>query len=50
MIQNELQTSIQANYGFHEIKEAIEFYMKNQTAGKVLLKPELTKLSYQAKL
>ena len=43
MIKNELKTDIQARYGFHQIREAIEFYQKNQTAGKVLLKPSLTK-------
>jgi NADPH:quinone reductase-like Zn-dependent oxidoreductase len=43
MIRNELKTEIQARFGFHQIKEAIEFYQKNQTAGKILLKPSLTK-------
>lgn len=43
MIKNELKTDIQARYGFHQIREAIEFYQKNQTAGKILLKPSLTK-------
>ena len=43
MLRSELKTQIQARYGFHQIKEAIQFYMKNQTAGKILLKPSLTK-------
>ena len=38
-----LSTTINARYGLHQIKEAIEFYMKNQTAGKILLQPELTR-------
>ena len=43
MIRNELKTEVQAKYGFHQIEEAVEFYLKNQTAGKILLKPNLTK-------
>ena len=43
MIKNELKTEVQAKYGFHQIEEAIQFYLKNQTAGKILLKPSLTK-------
>lgn len=43
MIRNELKTQVQAKYGFHQIEEAINFYMKNQTAGKILLKPNLSK-------
>lgn len=44
MLRDELKTEIQARYGFHQIKEAIAFYLKNQTAGKILLKPSLTKV------
>ncbi len=43
MIRKELKTQVQAKYGFHQIEEAVKFYLKNQTAGKVLLKPDLTK-------
>lgn len=43
MYQNELKTKINARYGLHQLPEAIEFYMKNQSAGKVILKPSLTK-------
>jgi NADPH:quinone reductase-like Zn-dependent oxidoreductase len=43
MIKSELKTEVQAKYGFHQIEEAIQFYLKNQTAGKILLKPNLTK-------
>ncbi len=43
MIKSELKTEVQARYGFHQIEEAVEYYLKNQTAGKILLKPELTK-------
>jgi NADPH:quinone reductase-like Zn-dependent oxidoreductase len=50
MIRNELKTTINAKYGFHQIKEAIEFYMKNQTAGKILLKPSLTNNQQNPKL
>lgn len=41
----QLKTDIQARYGYHQIKEAIQFYLKNQTAGKIILKPSLTKAS-----
>ena len=43
MIKNELKTEVQASYGYHQIGDAIQFYLKNQTAGKILLKPSLTK-------
>ena len=49
MIRNELKTQVQAKYGFHQINEAIQYYMRNQTAGKILLLPSLTK-KFQAKL
>lgn len=42
MYRNELKTQVNARYGLHQIHEAIEFYMKNQTAGKIILKPGLT--------
>jgi NADPH:quinone reductase-like Zn-dependent oxidoreductase len=42
MYRNELKTKINARYGLHQISEAIEYYMKNQTAGKIILKPGLT--------
>lgn len=38
----DLKTEIQARYGYHQIKEAVQFYLKNQTAGKIILKPSLT--------
>ena len=44
MYQNELKTKINAKYGLHQLPEAIEFYMKNQSAGKVILKPSMTKV------
>lgn len=37
-----LKTHVNARFGFHQIKEALEFYHANQTAGKVLLKVALT--------
>jgi NADPH:quinone reductase-like Zn-dependent oxidoreductase len=42
MYRNELKTKINARYGLHEITDAIQYYMKNQTAGKIILKPGLT--------
>ena len=42
-----LSSKINARYGLHQIKEAIEFYKNNQTDGKILLQPHLT---MQAKL
>lgn len=42
LYRGDLSTVIQKRFGLHQIKEAIEFYMANQTAGKVLLQPELT--------
>lgn len=47
LIRKDIKTVVQARYGFHQIKEAIDFYLKNQTAGKVLLKPSLTKADAQ---
>lgn len=37
-----LKTNVNATYGLHQFEEAIDFYLKNQTAGKVILKPSLT--------
>lgn len=37
-----LSTTVNARYGFDQITDAIDFYMKNQTAGKILLKSSLT--------
>jgi hypothetical protein len=42
-MKTHLQTDVVKRFGFHEIKEAIGYYMKNMTAGKVLLQPSLTK-------
>lgn len=42
LYMGDLSSVIQKRYGLHQIKEAIEFYQQNQTAGKVLLKPALT--------
>lgn len=33
---------INKRFGFHQIHEALEFYEKNQTAGKVILRADLT--------
>jgi hypothetical protein len=41
---------IQKRYGFHQINEAIDFYRQNMTAGKILLRPDLTPPSTGAKL
>jgi len=37
-----LSTVINARYGLHQIEDAIKFYLHNQTAGKVVIKPDLT--------
>jgi len=42
MYGNELKTEVQKSFGLHELKEAIAYYKKNQTAGKILMKPSLT--------
>lgn len=42
LYRGDLSTVVQKRFGFHQVKEAIEFYMANQTAGKVLLQSELT--------
>ena len=42
LYRGDLATVVQKRFGLHEVKEAIQFYMKNQTAGKVLLQPGLT--------
>jgi len=49
MYKAELKTEVQKAFGLHQVQEAINYYMKNQTAGKILLKPSLTTLP-QAKL
>ena len=38
-----LTTTISARYGLHEMNEAMAFYAANQTAGKILIRPDLTK-------
>jgi len=48
MYRYELKTKINARYGLHQINEAIDFYMQNQTAGKVIIKPGLTPAGQQA--
>jgi NADPH:quinone reductase-like Zn-dependent oxidoreductase len=40
---NELRTTIQKRFPLSDVKEAIEHYQANPTAGKVLLVPELSK-------
>jgi len=42
LYRGDLGTVVQKRFGLHEIKEAIQYYMANQTAGKVLLQPSLT--------
>lgn len=37
-----LSTEIHRRYGLHQIGEAIEYYLKNQTAGKIVIVPSLT--------
>ena len=38
-----LCTNIAGSYGLHEIDKAIDTYNQNQSAGRVIMKPELTK-------
>jgi hypothetical protein len=42
LYKSTLKTVVNARFGLHQIEEAIEFYLKNQTAGKVVVKPSLT--------
>mmetsp|Transcript_597 Transcript_597/g.1145 ORF Transcript_597/g.1145 Transcript_597/m.1145 type:complete len:149 (-) Transcript_597:41-487(-) len=42
LYKTSLKTVIQGRYGLHQIEEAVKFYLKNQTAGKIVLKPSLT--------
>lgn len=42
LFKTELKTEVQREFGFHEISYAIDYYLRNQTAGKILLKPALT--------
>ena len=37
-----LSTQIQRSFGLHEITDAIQFYLKNQTQGKIVIVPSLT--------
>lgn len=39
---SDLKTEIHQRFGLHQIHDAIKFYKENQTAGKVLLRPDLT--------
>lgn len=41
LFTSDLSTTVQKRYGLDQIEEAVKFYMANQTAGKVLLKPDL---------
>ena len=45
MFGNELKTTIHKRFGLHAIKDAIETYKANQSAGKILLQSELTDIS-----
>ena len=42
LYRGDLASVVNKRFGLHQIKEATEFYMANQTAGKVLLQPALT--------
>jgi len=37
----ELKTHVNKRFGLHQIAEAMAFYKENQTAGKVLLRPDI---------
>ena len=34
--------TVAKSFGFHQFDEALEYYKKNMTGGKVFLKPSLT--------
>lgn len=38
----DFKTEVNKRFGLHQIEEALAFYHENQTAGKVLLRPDLT--------
>ena len=40
-MKSELSTHVARKYPLSEFKEAIEYYLENQSAGKVLLQPGL---------
>jgi NADPH:quinone reductase-like Zn-dependent oxidoreductase len=42
MCTQDLKTEVQKRFGLHQIHEAVEYYQANQTAGKVLLRADLT--------
>ena len=42
LYSTDLSTTVAKKFGLHQIKEAVQHYMENQTAGKVVLQPELT--------
>ena len=42
LMKGDLSTTIQKRFGLHQVREAIDYYQANQTAGKVILQPELT--------
>lgn len=37
-----LSTQIQKKFGLHEITDAIQYYLRNQTQGKIVIDPKLT--------
>lgn len=50
LLKTVLSSSVSREYGFHELKEAVKFYHKNQSAGKVLIKASLIPENYSPKL
>jgi len=42
MYKTALKTTVNKRFGFHQVEEAVEYYLKNQTAGKIVFKPSLT--------
>jgi NADPH:quinone reductase-like Zn-dependent oxidoreductase len=50
LFTTDLTSVIQKRYGFDQIDEAIEYYLKNQTNGKIILKSDLTGKGALAKL
>ena len=46
LLKSTLYSTISREFGLHELKDAIEYYDKNQSAGKVIMKASLTPEEY----
>ena len=50
LLNTSLSSSVSREFGLHELKQAIEYYDKNQSAGKVMMKASLIPEDYPSKL